>query len=223
MWRSVLAMLLLPSLMWSQNSALTPPATQNPQTNPALASVPEPTYQPFTQLQTIRRGTTEKAAVLFSLGRDLIVSPRNRGGKVIPLNLEFGSLDGIIVSDFQFPPDNQTRFAFQDDQFRVLDAKLAVRFKVKALPKAAMGEHVLKGKLTYQVVRGNEVLPPQDMDVQLPLTVVDHDAATKSSPEYVQTFGSDAHTPVLIWILLPVIIPVVALMVLFCVPAGCID
>jgi hypothetical protein len=225
MWRSVLAMLLVPSLMWSQNSVLTTPATQNPQSNPTEASVPQTTYQPFTQLQTIRRGTTEKAAILFSLGSDLIVSPRNRGGKVIPLKLEFGSLDGILVSDFQFPPDNKTRFAYQDDRIRVLEAKLAVRFKVKALPNAALGEHLLKGKLTYQVVRGNEVLPSQEMDVQLPLAVVDHDAATKNSPEYARTFGSASHTPVLIWILLPVIIPVIAVMALFCVAAGwdCMD
>jgi hypothetical protein len=225
MWRSVLAILLVPSLLWSQNSVFTPPATQNPHSNPALASVPESSYQPFTQLQTIRRGTMEKAAVLFSLGSDPIVSPRNCGNKVIPLKLEFGSLDGIIVSDFQFPPDCKTRFAFQDNRIRVLEAKLAIRFKVRALPKAALGEHVLKGKLTYQVVRGNEVLPLQDMDVQLPLTVVDHDAATKNSPENLQTFGSSSHTPVPVWILMPVIIPAVALMVLFCVAAGwdCMD
>jgi hypothetical protein len=188
--------------------------------NPVQASVPESTYQPFTQLQTIRRGTTEKAAVLFSLGTDFIVSPRNRGGKVVPLTLEFSSLDGIVVSDFRFPPDSKTRFASQDDRIRVLYAKLPVRFKVKALTTATLGEHALKGKLTYQVVRGNEVLPPQDMDVQLPLTVVEHDAVTQNSPEYLQTFGSDSHTPVLIWILSPILIPAVAVMILFCAVIG---
>ncbi|HVN19417.1 MAG TPA: hypothetical protein VMU05_11605 [Dongiaceae bacterium] len=216
MWRSILAVILMPTLLWAQNPQEmgAEGKSQTPDSKIVEQKAPESTYQAFTQMQAIRRGTTEKAALLFSLGPDAVISPRYRGDKVIPLKLEFTSSDGLRISSFEFPPDTKNRFDLENERIPLIwGAEAAVRFKVSASRNATLGDRVLQGKLTYQIVRDNVPLPAQEIAVQLPLTVVDHDAAANKNPEYKQRFGG---TPMLVWILAPVLIPIVAVIILGC-------
>ncbi len=220
MWRSALAVILVPSLLWSQNPPT--PSTNNQQPN-VQAEVPLPNYQALAQMQSIRRGTTERAGVMFTIPKELVVSPRNRGGKLVPLRLEFDKQEGITLSHFEFPPDFGTPFTLQNAPVRRVWADMAIHFRVKASRQAVLGERVLKGKLTYQIVRTNEALPPQTLDLQLPLNVVDHDATVSKNSDYTEKFGDlrrDHH--MLMWILSPILIPAVAVVVLVCL-AGHID
>jgi len=59
----------------------------------------------------------------------------------------------------------------------------------------ASGEHLLRAKVTLQSISDSGVLPPQQIEVQLPVTVVDHDTKAKNT----KTARSDAGgTPVLL-------------------------
>ena len=223
MWRSVLAFILVPSLVWSQNL---PVPSDDPQGSTLPAEVPAPNYQALTQMQSIRRGTTERAAIMFTIANELVASPRDRGGKVVPLKLEFAPDEGITLSHFEFPPDDSAPFRLQNEPIRRAWANMAIHFRVKASRGATLGERILKGKLTYQIVRNNEALAPQSLDLQLPLNVVEHDSANSKNPEYTQNFGDpggDHH--VLMWILSPILIPAVAFAVIFCLAAriDCFD
>jgi len=77
----------------------------------------------------------------------------------------------------------------------------------------APGEHLLRAKVTLQSINDMEVLPPQQIKVQPPVTVVDHDREAKNT----KTARSDAGgTPVLLWILAPLLIPLMVVMAIVC-------
>ena len=220
MWRSVFAVILVPSLLWSQSP---PTPSINNQQRDVQAESPVPNYQALAQMQSIRRGTTEQASVMFTIPKELVVSPRDRGGKLVPLRLEFDKEEGITLGHFEYPPDFSTPFTLQNDPVRRVWADMAIHFRVKASPQAALGERILKGKLRYQIVRTNEALPPQTLELQLPLNVVDRDSTVSRNSEYTEKFGDlrgDHH--MLMWILSPILIPAVAVVVLVCL-AGHID
>jgi hypothetical protein len=76
-----------------------------------------------------------------------------------------------------------------------------------------LGEHLLRAKVTLQSIRDTGVLPPQQIEVQLPVTVVDHDTEAKNT----KTARSDAGgPPVLLWILAPLLIPLMVVMTIVC-------
>ena len=148
MWRSTLALILLPTLVLAQE--------QNPVLPKGILNViseelPQPTYKAYTEQSTIRQGMTEKAAVMVSLGSELIVSPRNSSANVVPLKIEFGEADGVSVSGVTFPKDARLHFTFQTEQIGVLGGSFPIEFKVKAGKYAVLGERVLRGKLSYQM------------------------------------------------------------------------
>ena len=75
------------------------------------------------------------------------------------------------------------------------------------------GEHLLRAKVTLQSISDMGVLPPQQIKVQPPVTVVDHDREAKNT----KTTRSDAGgTPVLLWILAPLLIPLMVVMAIVC-------
>jgi hypothetical protein len=76
-----------------------------------------------------------------------------------------------------------------------------------------LGEHLLRAKVTVQSISDSGVLPPQQIEVQLPVTVVGQDAEAKN----IKTARSDAGgTPLLLWILAPLLIPLIVVMVIVC-------
>ena len=211
MWRIVLAVILVPSLLWSQN----PPVSSIDRQS---AEAPQPNYQTLIQREAIRRGTSEKAALVFILANDglvSVVSPRNQRAKVDPLRLEFDNSEGITVTDFSFPPD-KTRSQSESNELRLLWPTVTIQFKVRASPKATLGERLIKGKLTYQLVRGTEVLPSQEAEIAFPLTVVEHNAVARNNAEYAKVFDTDNHTPLWLWFSLPILIPLVLVMMVVC-------
>ena len=214
MWRSILVVLLLCSLLRAQQE------TFAAQQIPSSTNTFQPSYKTFTQQETLRRGTTEKAAVFFTLGDDgfvSLVSPRNRGGNIVPLKLEFDSSEGIAVSDFTFPSDTKPHITPPKEHIRLLWPNVTVHFKVTASPETALGEHVLKGKLKYQLVGTNGVLPPLETEVTLPLMVVEHDAVAKDSLVYKQNFAREnSVAPLWVWFSLPILVPLVLVMAVVC-------
>jgi hypothetical protein len=76
-----------------------------------------------------------------------------------------------------------------------------------------LGEPLLRAKVTLQSISDLGVLPPQQIEVQLPVSVVDHDVEAKNT----KTARSDAGgTPLLLWILAPLLIPLIVVMAIVC-------
>jgi hypothetical protein len=175
MWRnvcvSVLAALLLLTPTESASLEEYPPGL--PHEPPASAVAP--TSRHFTYYTELRRGSTELAAIIVSLP-EYVTSPRSPVSGVIPLKLELQSSDGVTAKDFNYPATAKRSFSFLPQRVPVIVfTDVLINFRVCADKSAALGPHTMKGKVTFQVISDVGVSSVQQMNIQLALTVVEHD------------------------------------------------
>ena len=230
MWRSVLAVVLLPSLVLAQTPGAEVPAPGSEPPHVTTANnvrdtgrAAGPTYQSYTFHNAIRRGRREDVAIRLSVP-GVVTSPRSPVSGILPLRLEVQPADGLTVSSFRYPKTQRKKVKFQDAAVPV-SSWPKIFFKIRADETAAPGLHTLQGKLTFQVIAfdGTAVGPAQQLDVQIPITVVEHNAKVQKAnwPENHLSAGMI----VLIIVLLPVEIPLGLLLLAGCAanPRTCPD
>jgi hypothetical protein len=210
MWRKILAFVLFPSLAAAQNPGIEVPAAPQPEAPQATTVNPGPdqrrptgpTFEKYTFYDAIRRGRKEEALIRLS-PQGFVTSPRSPVQGIVPLRLELQPADGITVSAFRYPKTQPRKVKFQAEPIPVSGGP-EIFFKIRADESAELGVHTLQGKLSFQVIdyNGSGVGPVQQMDVQIPITVVEHNAkVTKKWPIH--------HMPVaLMVVFIVVIIPV---------------
>jgi len=189
MWRSIFAVVLLPALAAAQNPGSEVPAAL--QAEPSQAStlnlardkgrVIGPTYESYTFYNAIRRGRSEKVAIRLS-PQGMVTSPRTPVSGIVPLTLELQPVEGLTVSAFRYPKTQRKKVKFQAELVPVSWLPETF-FKIRADETVALGLHTLQGKLTFQVIDYNlsRVGPVQQIDVQIPITVVEHNAKVRKA------------------------------------------
>jgi len=210
MWRTLCAIVLIPSFALAQFEDATATGSQQPATTPpAPAQTKPPSYRQYTYYAEIRQGTTEKAAIALAVDHGFVTSPRSAVPGIMPLNLELQSAEGITVKDFDYPKPRPQSFAFRPEPISVTYAQ-PIKFKVHAERTTPLGGHTLCGKLTFQIITNQGISAPQSIDVQVPITVVAHDAKVRRGAwPYHETSRAALITlivlsPVLIAALIPV-------------------
>jgi len=200
MWRSILAVVLVPSLMWSQEPSSSADKLEG------LRQALRQHYVVRNEWQTMRRGMTGTAIVRFRLAPGYVVSPNEKSRDLVPLKLELEESDGVIASLSRFQSDQQIGFAFHDESIRkpevlakpndsrprVLSPVFEVQIKLKASRKAGLGLHLLRGKITYQPILDEGALPPQQMEFNIPVTIVDKDTIALKGADYQKKLGFNA-------------------------------
>lgn len=260
MWRSVLAVALVQSIVLGQEQSLAAPEKQKT----ATTKDPQSIYTALIEPRTIRHGKTEKAVAVLFLGQVFFVSRNESSRDLFPMKIEFEEADGLTANSISFPADQWRNFAFHDQAMhkaelleppdviahrhsatsrasgfeapsrtdgavppgerdrlkirdtgvRVLDGSLLrVSFKLKASKTAPLGEHVLRARVTVQSITDTGVLPLQQIEVQLPVTVVDHDTEAGNAKTTRSAAGG---APILIWLLAPLLIPLMVVMGIVC-------
>jgi len=218
MWRSCWGLILLPSL------TAAPAAPEvHPEVSPQIAnlilygpphSTPAPTasYQGYTRFTAIRRGSGEDVGILLTIG-GFVTAPSSPVTGIAPLKVEFEPLDGFTINEVHGPKVWKSDFKFQGETIQVSAAPY-VQFRIRADRNAPLGTRVLKGKFTFQKVPmdGSAAGPIEQVDVQLPLTVVEPNAKVRKAdfpygpmPGW-QAFLVVAAIPVLIVVMIPLLI-----------------
>ncbi|HYM79760.1 MAG TPA: hypothetical protein VE377_27545 [Candidatus Dormibacteraeota bacterium] len=244
MWRSVLAVVLVPSMVWGQEQSLAVPEKQET----VVTKDPQPADQALIEPRTIRPGKTKKAMLILLLDQGPVVSRNESSSDMVPLKLEFEESEGLTADSLTFPNEQRRNFAFHDEamrkgelleppddnsyavsgnplggrgrlkirdtRVRVLDGNsLRVNIKLKASKSADFGEHFLRANVTFQSIRDSGVLPPRQIEVQVPVRVIDQEPEAKST----KTAGNDeGGMPISMWILLPLLIPLTIVMAIVC-------
>jgi hypothetical protein len=186
----------LPSLVIAQSqevavSAAAPPSGQN------HASWLQATYY-----SDLRRGTSEKAAVELVLPQYLgcfVTSPLSPMPGVVPLKLELEEAKGISITKIEYP---QTfKLWTNRGKVRVADSGV-IRFRIHTSRDIPLVPAPCERTAHFPGCNnGRRVRPPEQMEVQMRLTVVEHNAkVTKSWP-----YQGDPSSKELL-LLLPVII-----------------
>ena len=173
MWRSILAVILLPSLTAAQVEV---PAT--PQTTDS-----KPMYHSYTRLNQIRRGMKEDIAIELA-NIDYVAWPASPAANAFPIKLELEPTEGFTYTNFRFPKPYVQKFGYQPEHLvRVVDGWEPIQFSLRVGDTVVLGEHVLKGKLTFvEVADHGTATIPRQLDIQIPVTVVDH--SVKLSKNY---------------------------------------
>jgi len=226
MWRSVLVLLLMPSLTAAQAAPEVHPGFSPRTVDPILwpprsASAPGSLYQAYTRHTAIRRGTDEDVGIVMAIGGFVTVHKSAVPG-VVPLQLEFEPLEGLQVRAVHDPEVYKSKFKFQGQTVKVAWSP-NLKFKVRADHHAPLGPRELRAKVTFQKVPGDgsALGPVEHVDVLVPITVVDHDTKVQKA-EF-----PFAQTPT--WVVVALIVAAPVLIVLFipllfvCVAMQCPD
>ena len=172
MWRNVCIFVLVPSLVFAQPySTAAGPSDQRR----SAGTDSKRQAQYFTYVR-LRQGSTEKV-VVHLVTQAYVTSPRSPVPDIVPLDLEFQNAGGIEVKDLVYPKAHPEILAFRPEPIAVVDGKASVvEFKVRATDTAALGFHTLAGKFTFQVVTDAGVSAPQEIEINLQINVVEHEA-----------------------------------------------
>ena len=183
MWRSILAVVLLPSLAAAQNPDRGAPAathSEPQQASPTNSSrapgrTTGPTYQTYTFQDAIRRGRREEVAISLS-PQGLVTSPKSPVSGIVPLKLELQPADGLTFSAFRYPKTQRRKVKFQAEPVPVLWWPQTFS-KSAPIRRQLWASTLFRAKLTFQVIDYNlsRVGPVQEMDVQIP----DHSGGTR--------------------------------------------
>lgn len=212
MWRSILAMILLPALT----------AAQTPQPAPQPAAQPHhitpPTFRGYTFYDKLRRGREEEAAIELQVSGS-VTTPKSPVAGTTPIKLELQPNNGITIATIRYPKACSRKSSIRPAPLPLVPFPTIV-FKIRADKSAALGVHTLTGKLSFQVVPhdGSAPGPVQQLDVQIPITVVEHDAQVRKASWPVP------HTPVALLVaiilLAPLLIAIMVPVYLICAAEG---
>jgi len=219
MWRNLAAVLLMPSLMAAQAEQDRPAPTAQPaESAPKLSEQAQPkpaTLRQYTFYDAIRRGRSEEAAVELSV-KGFVTVPQSPVAGIVPVKLEFQPSENLTFSKFRYPkPKFRKKVISQPKSILVLWGQPTIRFKLKADDLAALGPRVLSGKITFQIIRMDSSLGPvEQLDVMIPITVAEHNAKVRRAkwPYW--------HTPVTLFVLAPLLIPVMLVYYPICAILG---
>jgi hypothetical protein len=187
---------------------------------PAVASTEErmadrKRVEVFRYYTELRRGTTEDVAVLLLLKSGFLRLPASPVPGITPVSLELQSTKEVRVSKVRYPKPYRRNFAFKASRIPVAGAiYFPIRLKLRAGSTAQLGMHALRAKLTYQVVDDGGVSSPQEMAVDIPITIVDHHAQVGRDKNW--PFGHvSAGDIVLMVILSPILLPMYPICAIF--------
>jgi hypothetical protein len=177
MWRALCAVVLLPTFTAAQSEvAATAQAVQSQPSSAAPAGPSKPAYRSYTYYNEIRRGTTEDIAVQIAVP-GLVTLPKSPVPGIVPLRLELQTAEGFTIDRIRYPKASKRKLALQPESVRVASTWNPIQFKLRVDRSAALGTHTLVGRMTFQTINGVKgVGEVQQVEVQIPVTVVDHDS-----------------------------------------------
>jgi hypothetical protein len=220
MWRALCAVVLLPSLTAAQSEVGANAQAVRPQAGPSAAAKPaKVAYRAYTYYNEIRQGTAEEVAVQLAVPEFVTLSQSPVRG-IVPLRLELQRAEGFAIGEIRYPKTFKRKFAFQQEPMRIAStSRTPIQFKLRVDRNAALGLHTLTGKMTFQTISdARGVGEVQEIDVQIPVTVVDHDAKVSRGKWPINKL------PVVVVVLLivfsPVLIALVIPLYLICAMEG---
>lgn len=216
MWRAIVAVVLLPAL----TAAQAPPGNSALEQHLAASSSASPKAVAYLSLSELRQGTDEKVAVSFDRSPGFVTSPRSPVQGIVPVSLELQPAEGLTIGPRDYPKAFGYRFRFQTQPVPVFQFPWqTIVFQLGATRDAAPGQRTLAGKLTFQTVSDTGASELQQIDVQIPVTIVKHKAKVARSDSFPrqETGHLSPAWIVLMIVLAPIVIP---LWILSCTLGG---
>lgn len=181
MWRSACAVVLIPIVAYGQSQSVSVQGEKTGNQKPVITQT-APSYRQFAAYAELRQGTTEKMAISI-VAAGAVTSPRKIVPGITPLQLQFDRSAGISTREIRYPKTYNRKFSFRADPIPVALGDL-ITFKLHADRNASIGTHSITGKLTFQLLTSNGVSEVRQVDVQMPVTVVAHNAKVERNKRF---------------------------------------
>ena len=100
-------------------------------------------------------------------------------GDMIPTEFAFDDQARIRIKDLIFPITENLKFDYLSEPVALFSGQILVRGTLILPEDISQGEHVLKGKLSYQACSVASCLPPENLSLSISLSVVPPGSGTK--------------------------------------------
>jgi thiol:disulfide interchange protein DsbD len=96
-----------------------------------------------------------------------------------PTEFSFGDQSRIKIKDILFPLTENKKFEYNSEPVAVFSGDIYVKASLVVPKDAPLGHQILTGQLTYQACSTSSCLPPENISLTLPVTIVPAGSATK--------------------------------------------
>jgi thioredoxin:protein disulfide reductase len=121
----------------------------------------------------LKQGATTQVGLVVEIDDGYhINSNRPSDRNLIATALKLDRAPGLATTAVIYPKAKMQKFEFSAKPLSVFEDKVTFKLSARALPTAAIGSRVLKGKLTVQACNNQVCLRPQTVDIAIPLEVV---------------------------------------------------
>ncbi len=141
----------------------------------------------------VAKGSTFQVAVVLNIADGWhINSHRPTSEYLIATSLELQPKEGLIISDIRYPKGHTEKLGFSDQPLDVYQDAVSIFVSLKVSEKLSVAADTLKGKLRVQACDDKMCLAPSVIDVSIPLSFVESNAAVESvNKEVFKAYTSD--------------------------------
>ena len=125
-------------------------------------------------------GTSRPLLFRLSIADKWFIHGPAKEGDLIPTELSFGDQSKIRIKDLLFPLTENKKFDYLNEPIALFSGEILVRGILAVPEDTPLGEHVLRGDLSYQACSASTCLPPGKIALSISLTVVPPGSATKT-------------------------------------------
>lgn len=192
MGRTLIAVVLLVAVTQAQVGGL---AVAQPQpVAQDRVSLPQPSIEALPRYLALRRGTEEKVLLVAVLNPTAQSwtgtywgAPSPENGAMVATELKIEPPEGFAIRGIEYPKSHRVSLRPGEEPVRVLGpGAIELRFKLRADRNVDLGDHVLKGKLKFQLINRVGDSSTHELEFSVPIRVVDHDAAVAKNSSYPQ-------------------------------------
>jgi thiol:disulfide interchange protein DsbD len=97
-----------------------------------------------------------------------------------PTELSFGDQSRIRIEDILFPVTENKKFEYNSEPVAVFSGEIFVKASLMVPKDARLGHQTLRGHLTYQACSTSSCLPPENISLTIPVTIVPAGSVTKA-------------------------------------------
>lgn len=99
---------------------------------------------------------------------------------LIPTELILEEKEKIEVKEYSYPEPKLAKFEYSEAELKIYESEIIMGALIKTDPQLGLGQHKLKGELSYQACDDKSCLPPGKIEFEISFQVVPLSRETKA-------------------------------------------
>jgi thiol:disulfide interchange protein DsbD len=177
-WTALFTIFLLPATLFAQFSS----------------TAKQVSVETKLSTEKIQSGQTTQIAIILKINEGWHVnSHKPTFDYLIGTLFELQQVEGIIVTDVQYPKGKLVSLSFAEQPIDVYEGTTILFASIKISDRIVLGGHTLKGSVTVQACNDRLCLAPSTIEMNIPIQIVSADVPI--SPQYREIFAQYKVSP----------------------------